>query len=315
MKNLGDSKVVGTSLLVSVSDVALNITVAFFTGSAVMLSQALQGLSDLITAGTLYHGVRRSKRDRDQRHPFGYGREIFFWVLIAAVFMFFGTGLLSIYFGAKQFTDTKPVAHIGLALAMVVFGFITNLYAFSLSVRRLNQTEGLLPWWRRLITSTMVETKATFLIDFLGTLAALLGLTALLLLALTGDARLDGAGAIAVGISMMVGAILLVYDVKSLIVGRSVPEATLEKITHAALSIDGVEDVLDLRTMYIGSTRLLVVIEVHLADGLETNAIESISDRIKHAIVAVVPHAYTIQVEVETPENELGEQYIKTRKA
>ena len=92
MANLSDVRVVATSALVSVSDVVLNLAVALLTGSVVMLSQALQGLSDLVTSGMLYIGVKRSAREADERFQFGYGRELFFWVLIASIIMFVGTG-------------------------------------------------------------------------------------------------------------------------------------------------------------------------------------------------------------------------------
>lgn len=80
----------------------LNAVVAALTGSTVMLSQALQGLSDLIAGIILYVGVRRSKRQHDERFQLGYGREIFFWVLIAGIVMFAGTGAASVYFGYRQ---------------------------------------------------------------------------------------------------------------------------------------------------------------------------------------------------------------------
>ncbi|MGH7196405.1 MAG: cation diffusion facilitator family transporter [Candidatus Saccharimonadales bacterium] len=301
-KPVSDSRVVGTSFLVSISDVLLNLLVALFTGSVVILSQVLQGLSDLLTAGILYVGVSRSKRAEDVLHQFGYGREIFFWVIIAAIFMFFGTGGLSVYFGWGQLQNPQPVENIYLALLMLLFGTTTNAYSFWQSVKRLSQTEGSQSWWRRLWYSSMVEAKATFLIDLLGTLAAVFGLIALSLLVLTGDTRFDGIGAIVIGISMMTSAILLINDAHGLIVGRAVPLRVAERITNAALSVQGVRAVLDLRTMYAGSTRLLVILEVHLVDELTTDDIERLTDQIKEAVRSEVPHVHRVQVEVETPD-------------
>lgn len=287
------------------SDIVLNLIVALLTGSVVMLSQALQGLSDLTTAGVLLLGVKRSRRVADARHPFGYGREIFFWVLIAGVIMFLLTGALSMYFGWQQFHRPDAIRNTWLAFGMLTFGLMSNFYAFSRSVIRLNQSMGAEHWWQRLVHSSTVETKATFLIDFLGTAAAALGLIALSAYVFTGNVRFDGVGAMLVGVTMMVGSILLIKDVKGLIVGRSVPEATTEQIKEAALGIEGVEEVLDLRTMYMGSAKLLVIIELHLDEHLSTSHIERLSDQVKHAIRTKVPHAYHVQVEVETPDSEL----------
>ncbi|HET6622802.1 MAG TPA: cation transporter, partial [Candidatus Saccharimonadales bacterium] len=121
-KQLRDTEVVAVSFSVSFIDVIINLAVALLTGSAVMLAQMFQGLSDLITAAFLYHGVRVSKRGRDERHDFGYGREVYFWVMVSAFFMFFGTGLLSFYFGYRQFSQPEHVSNGWLAL--VVLGIV-----------------------------------------------------------------------------------------------------------------------------------------------------------------------------------------------
>jgi len=299
-----DVKVVSTSLMVSVLDVLLSIVVALATGSTVMISQALQGLSDLMTGGLLFLGVKRSKKEADLRYQFGYGREIFFWVLMGGIFMFMGTGGLSFYFGYQQFIHPEPVRNIVLAFVTLAFGFGTNSYALSLSVRRLHRADANLSWWRQLMHSSIVETKATLLIDFMGSTAAFLGLVALGFYALTGNAQFDGLGSIAIGASMMVASILLIKDVRDLIVGRSVDEEVSEEIKRVTESVTGIRSVLDLRTMYLGSAKLLVIVEVHVEDGLETNQIEEVVDTVKQVVTESVPQVHHIQVEIETPDDE-----------
>lgn len=304
MSKVSDIRVVATSAGVSILDVVLNATVAFFTGSTVMLSQALQGLSDLITGGILYIGVRRSRRQADHRFQFGYGREIFFWVLVAGIVMFGGTGTASVYFGYQQIVHPDGIENVWLAVGMLIFGFITNLYAFHLSLRRLKEMSHRAHWWRHLVASSIVETKATFVIDFLGTLAASLGFVAIGIFLLTGDARFDGIGSVVIGLAMMTGAVLLMRDVRDLIVGKSVDTDTSKKIIKTAKAIEGVNDVLDLRTMYLGSNKLLVMLEVHLEDDLDTDTIEAITDKIKHKVQRLVPIVHHIQVEIETPDDD-----------
>ena len=301
-----DRRVVVTSLLVSVSDVFLNLLVGLVTGSQTMIAQALQGVSDLTTASVLYVGVERSRKLPDGRHPLGYGREVFFWVLLAGMFMFLGTGLLSVYFGYRQVVDPGLIDNIGLAFAMLTFGLVTNVYAFSRSFIRLANTgKGKAAWKRQLLGSSMVETKATFTLDFLGSFSAILGILALLLYVITGDARFDGLGGIMVGLSMMTAAVALIVDVKSLIVGRTAPPATQKKIAALVESQPHVLSVLDLRTIFLGSSKMLILVEVHLEDELKTDQIEKVLDRIKAVLAKEVPSAYHIQVEVETPDDEL----------
>lgn len=311
MSKISDLRVVATSFLVSISDVVLNFTVAFFTGSTVMLSQGLQGLSDLITGGILFIGVKRSKRKADQMYHFGYGREVFFWVLMAGILMFLGTGGLSVYFGWQQFTDPGPVENIWLAFVMLVFGLCTNSYAFSLSLRRLHKLRPGVSWWHQLLSSSVVETKATFLIDLLGASAALLGLIALATYVVTGNPSFDGLGSLAIGISMMLVASLLIRDVRDLIIGKAVEPEVIERIIGAAQSVHSVKSVLDIRTMYLGSEKILVILEVHVRDGLETDEIEMIIDNVKEVVQQNVPEAHHIQVEVETPDREIARRLRK----
>lgn len=308
MAKLSDVRIVATSALVSVLDVVVNVVVALITGSTVMMSQALQGLSDLATGGLLFIGVKRSKRAADEQFQFGYGREIFFWVLIASIVMFAGTGATSLYFGYQQVVDPTPVENIWLAFIVLVFGLSTNGYAFSLSLRRLRAhgKERGRRWWKYLINSSLVETKATFAIDFLGTSAAVLGLISLGLYQLTGLVQFDGVGSIAIGLTMMAAAVMLMKDIRDLIVGRGVDAKTLATIKEETLKVEGVNAVLDLLTMYVGSSKLFVVVEVHLQDAFTTDEVERITDEIKQRIckrLSVVDH---VQVEIETPDDEVN---------
>lgn len=141
-------------------------------------------------------------------------------------------------------------------------------------------------------------------LDFLGTLAAVIGFVSLVISLITGNEQFDGLGSIAIGLAMMVGAILLMKDVRDLIVGKSVDKDTSRRIIRAATSIDGVNKVLDLRTMYLGSEKLLVILEVHIQDDLDTDTIEKITDIIKTKVQRLVPIAQHIQIEIETPDNE-----------
>lgn len=299
-----DTNVVGTSLIVSVSDVLLNILVGFLTGSTVVFAQSLQGLSDLLTASLLYYGVRRSKRKADKKHPLGYGREIFFWVLIAGVVMFIGTGLFTLNLGIQQVRDPGEIESVYVAFIMLSFGFISNLYAFRKSVKRLRGRQRRHIWrvWRG---SSLIETKATFIVDFLGTASAGIGLIALVLYVLTGDVMFDGLGTMFVGITMMIAAVILVLDVRDLIVGKAVPDTINRKIRSSAMSHDEVEEILDLRTLYLGSEKLLVLLEVHINDQMTTNQIEHLIDRIRAQIKTEIPQAYHLQIEVETPDDEI----------
>lgn len=305
LKPVSSRRVVTTSFLVDLSDVILNVIIAVLSGSVIMLSQALKGIADLITSGLLLVGLKKSKRRANKQHQFGYGREIYFWTLMSGIMMLTLTAGLSFYFGLEQFLNPEPITNTTSALVILVIGLATNSYAFYLSYQRLHAYH---PKQRMLNTfrySDLVETKATFILDSMGALATILGIVALLIYAVTGDSRVDGLGAMIIGILVAVLSIFLVTEVKDVLVGRAASPETEEKIRRAATSIKEVEDVLDLRTMHLGTERLLVNLEVHVRADMTTNQIEKLLDEIKRKVKQRVPSIKHLQVELETPTNEI----------
>jgi len=298
---ISDERVVKTSIKVDIIDVLLNAAVALITGSMVMLAETLQGISDLIVDGLTYIGMKRSKQLPTEKHPLGFGRELYIWSLFATLVMFLFLTGLTLYFGFQRFINPEPVDYIFLAYLVLIISLFTNGYSFSLAFRRILQGR---PFWRikqAFSQSTFLETKITFVSDLLGTTAAIFGLSALILYRITGSSRFDGLGAIAIGFLMAFFSFWLLKHVRDFIIGVSASEETKKQIKKAALEIEGVRDVLDLKAMVIGSNRLLVNLEVHMAPGLMTEEIEKIIDKIKDNIRGKVPSAYHIQVEIETP--------------
>lgn len=290
-----------TTFAVDLSDVIFNLIVAALTGSVVMLAAALQGGADLLTSALLMLGLRRAGRRPNRNYRFGHGRELFFWVLMAGVAMFILTATLSFLFGLERVLNPEPITDVWLALLALAIGITTNGYALSLSVRRLSRAQTGSNKWQHFRHSSMVETKATFIMDLLGSIATIMGLIALGLYQITGNSAYDGVGSMAIGIGTAALAIVLISSVKDLLVGRSATTDIEGRIRSAAEEIPEVQRVLDLRTMYLGSERLLVNIEVHMQGGLETRQIERIIDQIKHKVQRRAPIVTHIQVELETP--------------
>lgn len=296
-----DERVVKTSVKVDVIDILLNGTVAFITGSVVMLAETLQGLSDLIVDSLTYIGLKRSKRLPTEKHPLGFGRELYIWSLFSVLVMFLVLTGSTLFFGFRRFIDPLPVSHIFLAYLVLIISFFTNSYSFSLALRRILQGR---PFWKikqAFSRSTFLETKITFTSDLLGTMAAVFGLIALVLFEKTGILWFDGLGAIIIGILMAIFSLWLFKNVKDFIIGVSAPEETKELIKKAALDIKGVKEILDLKAIVIGSNRLLVNLEIHVYPGIVTEEIEKIIDQVKANIKKKVPSAYHIQIELETP--------------
>jgi cation diffusion facilitator family transporter len=295
-KKISSRKTVWTSFLVDLGDIILNVIVMLATGSVVMLAEAFEGISDLVASGLLLIGLRTSKRRPNKKHPFGYGKSLFFWTLISAmVMLIFGAGL-SVYFGVQRFLHPEEVEKIFFAYGALCISIITNGYALSLSTRRLLEKEKLSKLFRIFLTTTHVETKNTFILDLTGTASAITGLVALLLYQLAKIQYFDAIGAILIGLVIGVSSVILIWGVKDYLVGKTASDDTEKSIRQAILNTNGVTEITELKTMYIGSEKLLVHIDINIR-AAEQEVLERTVERIKEQIRKEVPIVYSIQVE------------------
>ena len=299
-KGISSRRVIVTSFFVDFLDVLSSFVVTVLSGSVIMLSQLLEGMADLISSGFLLIGLFKSSRKEDKIHPFGYGREIYFWTLISALVMFGITSTLSIYFGWQRFAHPQPIFHLPLAFAILGVTLFTNGYGFALSFRRLLRNKSAFEIIRVFFRSSLVEIKTTFILDLMGTLASLLGLLALIFYKITGDLRYDGLGAILIGLVLAFFAYLLILGIRDLMIGKSASLEIEEKIREVALSVDEVREVLDLKTLHLGSEKLLVNLDVHMQKELKTQKLEKLIEKIKLNIQKEVPSVKYLQVELET---------------
>jgi cation diffusion facilitator family transporter len=299
---ISERRVIVTTFVVDLLDVALNLTVAILTGSVVMLSEFFQGLADLTAAAFLLIGYKRSRKKADRRHPFGYGKEIYFWTLISAVVMMTFTATASFYVGLKRFLDPQEITHIGFGYGTLLITLGTNTYALSLSARRLLKNKSLRRLPEVFLNSGAVSSKNALVLDLMGTTAAGSGLISLLLYQLVDEKRFDGVGAMVIGVMTAILALVLIIGIKGLLIGERAESQTEEKIKKAVLTIPQVKKILDLRTMQIGSEKLLVNIEVHMQDRLTTDELEALIDKIEKRLREKVPSIQYVQVELEATE-------------
>lgn len=298
---ISEQRVVVTSFLVDILDVVVNLFIAYITGSVVMLSELFQGLADLTTTGFLLIGHKRSKKRPDRIHPFGHGKEIFFWALISAVVMMTLTATGSFIFGFERFFNPHTVSHIWYGFVALGISVCTNGYACSLSIRRLLKKKPVTQLPSIFLNDTDVASKNALVLDAMGTSAAVFGLISLVLYEVTGETRFDAVGAMIIGIVTAVLAFILITGVRGFLVGKRASPEIENKIKKSALSIPEVREVLDLRTMQIGSDKLLVNMEVHMKNNLTTDELEELTDKIKLHVQRTVPSVQHIQVELESP--------------
>lgn len=302
-KHPSTKRVLLTSFFVDVLDVVMNVVVAVVTGSVVMLSEALEGLADLTSVALLLFGYKRSQHHATRLHPFGFGKEMYFWSTLAAFVMIAITATLSFSYGYREFQNPSPIHHLPIAYIVLVIAVLSNGYSFLLSARKLLEGKPASVLFAEFMASPLIAPKTTLVLDAMGTCAAIFGLISLILYGLTGNAQFDGIGAMIVGLTLAIFSVVLLVSIRSLITGQSAPRIMERRIRDAVRDVPEVNHIVGMRTMIMGSNKLLVNIDVHLRDGLTTDQVESVVEKIK-TVAENIEEGLTVHVEPD-PEHHM----------
>lgn len=264
-----------------------------------MLAQLLEGFADLASSGLLLFGHAQSRKKADVTHPFGYGKELYFWTLISALIMLSITATFTFYFGFQRFLTPTPLHNTIWAYGVLLFTTCTNFYALSLSLKRLLGHKKITNIWSVFYHSSLIETKTALVLDLMGTSASFVGFFALILYAITGNTQFDGVGAMIIGIILALLAVILLLAVKDFLIGKSVSLQTIEIIKKATYRIEEVVAIQDIKAMHIGPETLLINIDIHAKNNLTTDELEKVIEQVKTEIRKDLPSAKHVQVELE----------------
>ncbi len=281
----------------------LGIAIAKFaafliTGSASMLAEAVHSVADTGNEVLLLVGHGRSRRARTTEHPFGFGRERYFYAFVVAVMLFTVGAVFSVYDGIHKIINPGHLE--SPIVAYVVLGFSAVLESFSLrtAIREANEVRQEGHGWRQFVHLTKVAELPVVLLE---DTAALIGLgfafLGVLLSQLTGDTRWDGAGSVAVGLLLGCAAFIVGYETKSLLIGESASVETSEQIVTAVESGPEKFQVIHLRTSHIGPETLLVTAKIGVPGEMTARDLTAGINATEERIRAAVPIAETIYLE------------------
>lgn len=263
----GNRKAVIAALGANIGVAAGKLAVFSATGSASMLAESVHSLADSTNQALLLFGGRSAKRAPTREHPFGYGRERFFWAFVVALVIFSLGGLFAIYEGTHKFLDPHPLNRPWLAIGLLVFASALEGFALHTAVKEARKERGKSSWLAFIRHTKNPELPVILLED----LGALLGLVfagvGIGLAMVTGDARYDALGSIAIGILLGGIAFVLAVEMRSLLIGEAASPAQRRAIVEAIESSECVSRLIHLKTQHLGPDELLVAAKVEFADG------------------------------------------------
>jgi cation diffusion facilitator family transporter len=272
--------------------------VAFLlTGSASMLAESVHSLADIGNEVLLLIGRGRSRRARTAEHPFGFGRERYFYAFVVAVMLFTVGAVFSIYDGIHKIIAPSPLG--APVVAYVVLGLSAVLEALSLrtGIREANaerQGRG----WREFIHSTKTAELPVVLMEDTAALTGLVfAFLGILLSQFTHHDQWDGVGSVAVGVLLACAAFIVGYETKSLLIGESATEEMSGQIISALEGGPEGFRVIHLRTSHIGPETLLVAAKIAVPGEVTAAVLAHGINAAESRIRAAVPIAETIYLE------------------
>jgi cation diffusion facilitator family transporter len=279
--------------------IALTKFLAFaLTGSSSMLAEAIHSVADSGNQLLLLIGGRRSQREATERHPFGYGRERYIYAFIVSVVLFSVGGLFAIYEGVHKIQHPEAI-HSWQWVPIVVLVIATGLEGFSFrtAVHEINQIRGGASWWQFIRHARAPELPVVLLEDSAALVGLLLALIGVVLTLVTGDGVWDGAGTLSIGLLLVMVALVLAVETKSLLIGESATTEQVEAIEAAMVGVPQVERVIHMRTLHLGPDELLVAAKISVASDASAGTVAEAIDAAEERIRAAVPIARVIYLE------------------
>jgi cation diffusion facilitator family transporter len=269
-----------------------------FTSSSSMLAEAIHSVADTSNQALLLLGGRRAARDATPEHPFGFGRERYFWSFIVALVLFTLGGLFAIFEGVDKLSEAShEVSNVEWAIGILVLAIILESYSFYTAVRESRALKGQASWWEFIRHSRTPELPVVLLEDFGALVGLALALFGVSIAAITGDSRWDAYGTISIGVLLVVIAAVLVFEMKSLLIGESALGSMRKTIVRAIEGTPDVNGLLHMRTQHIGPDELLVAAKIQLKPGLDTARIAAAINQTERHIRDAVPIRCMIYLE------------------
>lgn len=261
----------------------------FFTGSSSMLAESIHSFADTGNQGLLMLGHKLAQRDATPKHPFGYGRERYFWAFVVSMVLFTLGSVFSIVEGIEKIRHPHPLESLSWAIGILIGGILLEGWSFRTAIVEANQVRGRASWSEFIRRSRSPELPVVLLEDAGALFGLILALVAVSLAAATGNPIYDGVGTLLIGLLLGVIAIVLAYEMRSLLIGEGAKVEDQEKIVEAIRSSPRVVQLIHMRTQHIGPEELLVGAKVEFEKGMSTTEIAHAVDSLENAIRERVP--------------------------
>jgi cation diffusion facilitator family transporter len=302
----GNRRAILAALLANLGIAVAKFLAFLATGAASMLAESVHSVADTGNQLLLILGGVRARREPTPEHPFGYGRERYFWAFVVAMVLFSLGSLFAISEGIDKLLHPHSLTSPGWAVGVLLVGLVLEAVSLRIAVREASRIRAGESWWDFVRHAKSPELPVVLLEDLGALLGLLIALCGVSLAFALDDPRFDAAGSIAIGVLLGVIAVVLAGEMKSLLIGESASPRIRRQILDSIEATPQVRRLIHLRTLHLGPDELLVGAKVELEPALDLSALGEAIDAVEQSIRDRVPAARVIYLEPDierTPED------------
>jgi cation diffusion facilitator family transporter len=293
----GSTRAIVAALLANVGIAITKFIAAAFSGSASMLAEGIHSLADSGNQILLIIGGKRAKRDATAMHPFGYGRSRYIYAFMVSIVLFSVGGLFSISEGISKLQHPHELEMVWLPLVVLAAAIIMESLSLRTAVIEANHIRHGQGWVEFIRHAKSPELPVILLEDLAALIGLVLAFGGVGLTVVTGDPIWDAIGTLAIGVLLVLVAVILGRETSSLLVGEGANAGDTSKIRAALEAASGIESVIHMKTLYLGPDELMVAAKVGVAGSATGTEIAKLIDSAEDDIRAAVPAARVIYLE------------------
>ncbi len=276
---------------------------AGISGSSSMLTEGFHSCVDSLNQILLLYGEKKAKRPADAAHPFGYGRELYFWAFVVAILIFAVGAGLSIYEGWEHIKAPEPLGDPTINYIVLGVSALMEGTSWTIAVREFGGKKGDLGWWRAIRRS---KDPAGFVVLFEDS-AALAGLAVAAIGSWAShhyaDPRIDGVASIVIGGFLAIVAVLLAREAKGLLIGERADPAVIERVRSIVAAEPGIDAVNHVRTVHTAPDSVFVAISADFDDAMTMGEGETLVERLEAKLRSTIPDLASIYIRPERRED------------
>ncbi|HEY6799466.1 MAG TPA: cation diffusion facilitator family transporter [Agromyces sp.] len=297
MSASGGTKAIIAAFLANTGIAITKFIAWFFSGSSSMLAEAVHSVADAGNQLLLIFGGRQARRKADKEHPFGYGRERYVYAFVVAIILFSVGGVFSIYEGIDKLQHPHALDVPWLPILVLSIAIVLESFSLRTAVKESNHVRGKLSWVQFVRRAKAPELPVVLLEDIAALLGLIFAFIGVGLTIITGNPLFDAIGTLFIGALLIIVAIVLGIETKSLLVGEGATEADHEKIEQAILAGDEAERIIHMKTLYVGPEELLVAAKVGFTADQKLLEVSAAVNVIEQRVRTAVPAARIIYIE------------------